>query len=409
MGPATSLNFGATVTETPSTPASVVVTGSGPYNLTFHIPRGADGDMEPVGAWTLGNNYSAKQVVGHTGSSYVCKVNHTASAANEPGVGASWATDWDLFVSKGDQGIQGPAGPMDPAVYDPQAKHTDVFARANQTGTQDLSTITGFGVYAAKTSAYTAVKADNSGDFRFTAAAALALTAAATLGANWGITVTADGGDVTIDPSGSETINGQATLVVKNGTSCRIKCDGANFFAIMRTGLWELIADEAVNLTAVSGVAQYVKTGLDAFERIEITARIRSSAAFRVQFQCGSDNGATWLAGASDYITTYQYGSSGGSNGNQIQGNAFSIDLGNAVLAGLTTSIGYRGKFELGDFNKANWKNGKGSGAYQSSATATILTLDAGIFYIKPNAFNAIRILSDQSIVGRMTVMGVRG
>ncbi|MBX5195529.1 hypothetical protein HJB82_09320 [Rhizobium sp. NZLR10] len=85
-------------------------------------------------------------------------------------------------------------------------------------------------VYAAKSGDYTALASDDNAVHRFTAAATLTLTAAATLGANWHYCVIADGGDVTIDPNASETIDGAATLVVPNGYSNFIVCSGTAFF-----------------------------------------------------------------------------------------------------------------------------------------------------------------------------------
>ncbi|MBB4480081.1 hypothetical protein GGE46_002662 [Rhizobium etli] len=84
--------------------------------------------------------------------------------------------------------------------------------------------------YAAKSGDYTALASDDSAVHRFTAAATLTLTAAATLGANWHYCIIADGGDVTIDPNGLETIDGAATLVLKDGYSVEIICSGAAFF-----------------------------------------------------------------------------------------------------------------------------------------------------------------------------------
>ncbi|MBB3520883.1 hypothetical protein [Rhizobium sp. BK456] len=85
-------------------------------------------------------------------------------------------------------------------------------------------------VYAVKSGDYTALASDDNAVHRFTAAATLTLTAAATLGANWHYCVIADGGDVTIDPNGSETIDGAATLILKDGYSVEIICSGAAFF-----------------------------------------------------------------------------------------------------------------------------------------------------------------------------------
>ncbi|PCK80986.1 hypothetical protein [Rhizobium sophoriradicis] len=85
-------------------------------------------------------------------------------------------------------------------------------------------------VYAAKSGDYTALATDDNAVHRFTADATLTLTAAATLGANWQYVVIADGGTVTIDPNGAETIDGAATLVVPNGCSAYLICSGSAFF-----------------------------------------------------------------------------------------------------------------------------------------------------------------------------------
>ncbi|NEH98328.1 hypothetical protein [Rhizobium leguminosarum] len=86
-------------------------------------------------------------------------------------------------------------------------------------------------LYATKSGDYTALASDDNAVHRFTADAAVTLTAAATLSANWHYAVIADGGDVTIDPNGTETIDGAATLVVPNGYSAFIICSGSAFFS----------------------------------------------------------------------------------------------------------------------------------------------------------------------------------
>lgn len=85
-------------------------------------------------------------------------------------------------------------------------------------------------VYAVKATNYTAVANDNNAVHRYTATATVTLTAAATLATNWHYTVIADGADVTIDPNGAETIDGLSTLIVPNGSSAYIICNGSAFF-----------------------------------------------------------------------------------------------------------------------------------------------------------------------------------
>ena len=59
------------------------------------------------------------------------------------------------------------------------------------------------------------------------------LTAAPTLGADWFVQVRNNGsGDLTIDPNSSETINGQATLVLSPGDSAIVITDGLEFWTI---------------------------------------------------------------------------------------------------------------------------------------------------------------------------------
>ncbi|WP_460928795.1 hypothetical protein [Shinella zoogloeoides] len=93
---------------------------------------------------------------------------------------------------------------------------------------------------ATKSADYQAVKADNSTSFRFTAAATLSFIQADDsdpdvpgLGANWHCEVWAVGGAVTLDPNGSETINGTATLIVQRGQKATIFCTGSAFFAVI--------------------------------------------------------------------------------------------------------------------------------------------------------------------------------
>lgn len=97
----------------------------------------------------------------------------------------------------------------------------------------------GKAVYAAKTINYTALATDNAAFHRCTVALTIALTAAATLGNGWHLMVIAAGVDVIIDPNGAETIDGAATITVKNGNWAFIYCTGGAFFSIgIPTSLW---------------------------------------------------------------------------------------------------------------------------------------------------------------------------
>jgi hypothetical protein len=401
MGPPTSLNFGATVTEPSTNPASVVVTGSGPYNLTFHIPRGADGDITWQGAWATAHAYSINQAVTNGGTSYVCKANHTSSSTNAPGTGASWTTFWDVLAAKGNTGATGPAGAMDPSVYDPQGKATDAFARANHTGTQSIATISDYAVYAAKSAGYTALKADESAILRFTAAATLALTAAATLGANWTLEIVADGGDVTIDPNGSETINGLATIVVKNGTSAKIICTGTTFFTVMRTGLWD-----TVGFYTLAAAASLIVTGLGDARSLRLSGSISSqTVAGLLIAQVSGDAGATYDTGANYYSLGQVANLSAVSSGALPTASALVLSTNSSSDAGADTTF----DCTLFEFNKA----AKLSGLNRVTTIVGGVRFvgQSSIFHLPSTARNALKFFASGggTMTGSILIEKMRG
>jgi hypothetical protein len=74
---------------------------TGVYNLASWA-----GLPDLLGAWASGQSYSndvdSDNDDGHKvtqgGQYYRCKLSHTSAAGNQPGVGASWATYWDLLT-----------------------------------------------------------------------------------------------------------------------------------------------------------------------------------------------------------------------------------------------------------------------------------------------------------------------
>jgi len=87
------------------------VTGNtGPTGATG--PQGtAGGSTTFVGAWVTATPYAEADQVSHNGSSYSCTTAHTSGTDDdEPGVGANWATYWQLSAQKGDTGATGLTG-----------------------------------------------------------------------------------------------------------------------------------------------------------------------------------------------------------------------------------------------------------------------------------------------------------
>ena len=89
------------------------------------------------------------------------------------------------------------------------------------------------GSQTSKSSNYTVVAADRGKVIECTATLTLSLTAAATLGGAFPFLVMNSGsGTVTIDPSGSETIDDKATISVAAGKSVLVVCNGAEFYTV---------------------------------------------------------------------------------------------------------------------------------------------------------------------------------
>ncbi len=88
-----------------------------------------------LGQWLISVAYVVNDTVHNDGSGYICISDHTSSASDEPGVGGSWTTFWDILVEKGDTGAtqgdtgdQGDTGVPAPLVYEVFrniAVHTD--------------------------------------------------------------------------------------------------------------------------------------------------------------------------------------------------------------------------------------------------------------------------------------------
>jgi hypothetical protein len=82
-----------------------------------------------------------------------------------------------------------------------------------------------------KTGAYTVISSDNGKVINCTANTfTVSLTAAASLGAGFNVSVWNTGtGTITIDPAGSETVDGTTTRVLRPGEGTQIICDGTNW------------------------------------------------------------------------------------------------------------------------------------------------------------------------------------
>lgn len=154
------------------------------------------------------------------------------------------------------------------------------------------------GKVATKGSGYTALTTDRGKVLRFTGAYTLALTAAATLGDGWTVSVVADGGAVTIDPDGSETIDGEATRVIPDGDAATIHCNGSAFYVVAAK---ELAETRSILASAKSyeefggggGVALATLPSLTQVKTLAFTAQSTTALIIGTAGFTGASTGAT--------------------------------------------------------------------------------------------------------------------
>ena len=123
----------------------------------------------------------------------------------------------------------------------------DSFQAGSVTSQAQASALAGFGIVAQAgllsqsapvtlfNADYTAGVSDRAKTYVWddTGSGTLTLTAAATLGANWFMAVRNNGGgNLTVDPSGADLINSEASLVLRPGDSATISTDGLNFYTV---------------------------------------------------------------------------------------------------------------------------------------------------------------------------------
>lgn len=102
------------------------------------------------------------------------------------------------------------------------------------TALAQLGVIFGAGT-APKSGAYTVIASDRGKTLNCTGTWTLSFTAAATLGDGFSVTVVNSGsGVITLDPSGSETIDGGTTLTLAAGESCVVTCTGTALLSVGR-------------------------------------------------------------------------------------------------------------------------------------------------------------------------------
>ncbi|MBY3524928.1 hypothetical protein HFN72_02875 [Rhizobium laguerreae] len=252
--------------------------------------------------------------------------------------------------------------------------------------------------YAEKSGNYLAVAADAGTTLRFTATATLSLTASATLASGWSVEVFAYGGDVTITPNGTETINGIAIpLMVNQGRKLTLYCDGVGFYTAV-PGAWETIGDYSF-----SAVGQLAITGLSAFRKLRISGYVYFSATGNASIQTSSNNGSSYDSGATDY--TFQSLGAIGASTTSSTAQTNGMVIANSCDSGLNSGINLDTLIE--NFNQAVFCRYINRSIFVTGGSFSISNI--GGSRAQATARNAFRLFcSAGTMSGSVTVEGVR-
>jgi hypothetical protein len=180
-------------------------------------------------------------------------------------------------------------------------------------------------------------------------------TAAATLGAQWSIDYANIGsGIITLDPNGSETINGATTLLLFPGESCKIVCDGSAFRAIgLQAKSAVKVVNGTFNVATASGTLSITGAGFrPTYYEIEMAVQSESGRWSRGKSDGASQhvtyrNVATGLIGSTD-TEVMLVQDVGGTTQHYFQHSAFTsdgVDLSTTKVGSPTGTINYSATF----------------------------------------------------------------
>jgi len=242
-----------------------------------------------------------------------------------------------------------------------------------------------------KTAAYTVVAGDLGKIINCTANIfTISLTAAATLGAGFNVTIwnTSNTAShvITIDPNGTETIDGSATLVLRRGEGLQIVCAGTNW----QTGDKKTMRGYAESLS--SGNQRPLASGTNAVAIHSFATASGANSLALGQFASASAQGATAIGtnsnvGGSQAVTGAGAMALGGSY-------ASGVDSFAAAIANNTSTYGATGanSVAIGQQAKASGANSISLGGISGATSLASNTLAVSIGWATASGSGAVAI-----------------
>lgn len=301
-----------------------------------------------------------------------------------------------------------------------------------------------------KTGAYTVVAGDIGKVINCTANSfTVSLTNAATLGAGFNVTIwntsTTSTHVITIDPAGTETIDGASTLLLRRGEGMQIVCDGTNWQTgnkkVMR-GYAENIgiatrptasgaSSIAIGSGATASAANSTSIGINSGGNSSQTITGSGATALGGSYASGSDsfaaaiadNTSTYGAKGANSLALGNFANSTGSNSiaigfasNSTQASSIALGRNASATQDAAVALGY-GSYS-NTFGKLSYASNTfttsadGSSQYglcvlrrvTSDATATVLTTNAA----SPSTINQVILPNNSTYTFRIQVVAMQ-
>jgi len=230
--------------------------------------------------------------------------------------------------------------------------------------------------YVSKTATYTVVSSDRGRMIDSSGTFTLNLTAAATLGAGFTIAVRNSGtGDVTLDPSGAELIDGVATVTLPPGEAYDLYCTGTAWRSSGRV------------LTTSFATDEYVKQSFSLFQTFSSLASGASRSIGSPSYMIWASYSSTqWSRGT--YYTNMFYMAAQGKSSVQVNmGNCrhtiWNYSTTKSMQINLTAVINFAADDTYGFQIR---QNGSIVGTYGTYSARGVQTYNFGTFTVPPNS-----------------------
>lgn len=155
-----------------------------------------------------------------------------------------------------------------------------------------------FNSTSSKSSNYTVIASDRGKTLECTGTIEVALTAASTLGDGFVFTIKNSGsGTITINPSGTELIDGEATITLTAGQSFIVYCNGSTFYTVGKGGVTSLNGQkgEIVN-TSLYAVGGYVVGRPQNTTQYNVDSTVAGSTLYATGTD-GTRDASSWYSG----------------------------------------------------------------------------------------------------------------